>query len=240
MNIHSCYLENTFHIMRLHDPTVASSAPARRFNRAGLRTRTAILRAAIEVIAGHSLSGTTIERVAERAGIAVGTVMLHFKRKEALLVAVLEHISDEFETARRNAVASARGNPALALSALIDVTFDAEVSDPAKVAVWYAFWGEAKSRSTYLDRVGRSGDDYQDELEALFAALIDAGGHRHLRARAVALGFAGTLEYLWQDILVEGRRFDRAEARSIARAYLAGNFPREFASFIDREGRAEQ
>src|SRR3546814_15258897 len=74
--------------MQLHDLIVASSAPGRRFNRAGLRTRTAILRAAIAVIAGHSLSGTTIERVAEKAGIAVGTVMLHFKRTEALLVAV--------------------------------------------------------------------------------------------------------------------------------------------------------
>lgn len=240
MNGHSGYTDNTFFIMQLHDPIVVPAAPPRRLNRAGLRTRTAILRAAIEVISTHSLSGTTIERVAEQAGIAVGTVMLHFKRKDALLVAVLEHISDEFETARRNAIASAGGNAVLALSALIDVTFDPAVSDPAKVAVWYAFWGEAKARSTYLERVGRSDDDYQNELEELFAALIEAGGHRHLRPRAVALGFAGTLEYLWQDILVEGRRFDRAEARSIARAYLAGNFPQEFASFIDMERRVEQ
>src|SRR3546814_12258861 len=114
--------------MQLHDLIVASSAPGRRFNRAGLRTRTAILRAAIEVIAGHSLSGTTIERVADKAGIAVGTVMLHFKRKEALLVAVLAPTSDELETARRKAIASARGHPALALPALPYGTFAADVS----------------------------------------------------------------------------------------------------------------
>jgi TetR/AcrR family transcriptional repressor of bet genes len=206
----------------------------------GAATRASILEATIAVIARQSLSGTTVERVALAAKVAPGTVILHFKRKEALLVAVLEHISDEFETARRNAIASAGGDAVLALSALIDVTFDRKVSDPAKVAVWYAFWGEARARSTYLERVGRSDDDYQDELEELFATLIDSGGHRHLRARAVALGFAGTLEYLWQDILVDGRRFDRAEAKSIARAYLAGNFPKEFATFIDMERSAEQ
>jgi TetR/AcrR family transcriptional repressor of bet genes len=226
--------------MQLRDHPSASPTPARRFNRAGLRTRTAILQAAIEVIAAHSLSGTTVERVADKAGIAVGTVMLHFKRKDALLVAVLEHISGEFEAARHAAIASARGDAARALLALVDVTFDRTVSDPAKVAVWYAFWGEAKARGTYLERVGRADEDYHHELEALFGALIAAGDHRHLRAGAVAMGFAGLLEYQWQSILVEGRRFDRAEARDIAIAYLAGNFPREFSAYLQTGGRTDQ
>lgn len=226
--------------MVLEKSTFAVTAPPRRINRAGQRTRATILRAAIEVIADHSLSGTTIERVAEKAGIAAGTVMLHFKRKDALLVAVLEHISEEFETARLSAIASAGGDPVRALAALVDVTFDRRVSDPAKVAVWYAFWGEAAARRTYLDRVGRADDAYQSELDDLFARLIDAGGYGHLRARVVAMGFAGTLEYLWQCILVEGRQFDRAEARETALAYLAGNFPKEFASISAAGRRTDQ
>lgn len=226
--------------MILRDAHIAETGAARRLNRAGQRTRGAILRAAIEVIAEHSLSGTTVERVAERAEIAVGTVMLHFKRKEALLAAVLEHISEEFETARAGAIASAAGDPVRALAALVDVTFDRRVSDPAKVAVWYAFWGEAGARRTYLERVGRCDDAYQEELEGLFARLIEGGGHAHLRARVVAMGFAGVLEFLWQNILVEGRRFDRAEARATALAYLAGNFPREFAGITLNAGRTEQ
>ncbi|MGH6959560.1 MAG: TetR/AcrR family transcriptional regulator, partial [Dongiaceae bacterium] len=39
------------------------------------QTRASILRAAIDVIARHSLSGTTVERVAEAAGVAPGTVI---------------------------------------------------------------------------------------------------------------------------------------------------------------------
>lgn len=226
--------------MPLHEQDTVAVTPVRRVNRAGLRTRTAILRSAIEVIATHSLSGTTIERVAEEAGIAVGTVMLHFKRKEALLIAVLEHISGEFEAARHAAIASARGDAARALLALVDITFDRTMSDPAKVAVWYAFWGEARARGTYLERVGRADEDYHYELEALFAALIAAGDYRHLRASAVAMGFAGLLEYQWQSILVEGRRFDRAEAKETAIAYLAGNFPREFSAYLQTGGRTDQ
>src|SRR5262245_6227821 len=115
------------------------------------QTRAAILEATIAVIARHSLSGTTVERVAEAADVAPGTVILHFKRKEALLIETLEHLAQEFDQARRAAIVGAADDPVAALDRLIEVNFDPKVSDPAKVAVWYAFWGEAASRSVYLE-----------------------------------------------------------------------------------------
>ena len=51
------------------------------------RTRAAILQATIAVIAKHSLSGTTVQLVAEAAKVAPGTVILHFQKKDALLLA---------------------------------------------------------------------------------------------------------------------------------------------------------
>jgi TetR/AcrR family transcriptional repressor of bet genes len=192
-------------------------------------TRTAILEAAIAVIAKHSLSGTTVQLVADAAGVAAGTVMLHFARKEALLTAALEHVALEFEQARRRALAAAGDDPVAALQALIDVSFDPKVSDPAKVAVWYAFWGEARARRVYMERVGSLDHAYQAGLVRLCEELIARGGYAHLHAEAVAIGFAGVLEWQWQEILLNGRRFDRTRARHVARAYLAGVFPREFA-----------
>ena len=56
----------------------------------------------------------------------------------------------------------------------------------------------------------------------------------------IVMGFAGLLEYQWQSILVEGRRFDRAEAKETAIAYLAGNFPREFSAYLQTGGRTDQ
>src|SRR5262249_60331945 len=107
------------------------------------QTRAAILEATVEVIARHSLSGTTVERVAVAAGVAPGTVILHFKRKEALLIEVLEDLAQEFDQVRRSAIAGAGDDPAGALDRLIGINFDPKVSDPAKVAGWYAVWGEA-------------------------------------------------------------------------------------------------
>jgi TetR/AcrR family transcriptional repressor of bet genes len=193
------------------------------------RTRAAILRATIAVIARHSLSGTTVQLVAEAAKVAPGTVILHFQKKDALLLAALEQIAAEFETARRAALEAAGGDPVKALEAIIEVSLDPKVSDPANVAVWYAFWGEAKARKLYLERIGSYDTVSQDGLDRLFAEIITRGGYRHLNAEALAMGFSGLLEWQWQEILVSGRNYDREAAKQTARAYLASIFPREFA-----------
>lgn len=193
------------------------------------RTKGAILRATIAVIARHSLSGTTVQLVAEAAKVAPGTVILHFQKKDALLLAALEQIAAEFETARRAAFDGAAGDPVKTLEAIIEVSLDPKVSDPANVAVWYAFWGEAKARKLYLERIGSYDTVSQDGLDRLFAEIINRGGYRHLNAEALAMGFSGLLEWQWQEILVSGRSFDRDAARRTARAYLASIFPQEFA-----------
>ena len=193
------------------------------------RTRAAILRATIAVIAKHSLSGTTVQLVAEAAKVAPGTVILHFQKKDALLLAALEQIAAEFETARRAALDGAAGDPVKALEAIIEVSLDPKVSDPANVAVWYAFWGEAKARKLYLERIGSYDTVSQDGLDRLFAEIIARGGHRHLNAEALAMGFSGLLEWQWQEILVSGRGYDRDAAKQTARAYLASIFPQEFS-----------
>jgi len=208
--------------------TVTNLAQRRSEMLAG-RTRSAILEATIAVIAKHSLSGTTVQLVAEAADVSPGTVILHFERKEALLTAAMEHVAIEFEQARRRAIESAAGDPVVALNGLIDMTFDPRVSEPATVAVWYAFWGEARARRVYLERVGNLDHAYYADVVRLCQELIARGGHAHLNAEAVAIGFAGLLELQWQEIMLAGRRFDREHARRTARAYLAGMFPNEFA-----------
>jgi len=192
------------------------------------RTHAAILDATIRTIAAFSLSGTTVQRVAEAAGVSVGAVILHFKSKDALLVAALELVASDFEVARRQALLEAGKDPVAALTALIEVSLDPKVSDPDRIAVWSAFWGEAQSRDVYLQRVGALDTAYQTGLTRLIGELITIGGYDHLDAEAVALAFAGLLDGQWQDIMTKGADYDRDAARRIIRLFLAGLFPRHF------------
>jgi TetR/AcrR family transcriptional regulator, fatty acid metabolism regulator protein len=70
------------------------------------RKRGAILRAAVEVFSERGYFGARMREVAERAGVADGTLYLYFEGKEDLLVSLLEEHAHEFLVrARRDAAA---------------------------------------------------------------------------------------------------------------------------------------
>ena len=52
-------------------------------------TRNALIEAAAGLFAAHGSAGTRTADIARAAGVAVGTVYLHFKDKDALLKEVL-------------------------------------------------------------------------------------------------------------------------------------------------------
>ncbi|AIY03793.1 MULTISPECIES: TetR/AcrR family transcriptional regulator [Arthrobacter] len=71
-------------------------------------TKQAILAAALELGALHGISGTTMEEVAERAGVAKGSVYYNFSSKdklfEELLTTGVASLAETLRTARESAV----------------------------------------------------------------------------------------------------------------------------------------
>lgn len=64
--------------------------------------RGAIIEAAIVEIATRGYHGTSISRIARRAGVADGTIYLYFQNKEDILVSIFDHAMSGFiETGRR-------------------------------------------------------------------------------------------------------------------------------------------
>jgi len=58
--------------------------------------RTRILDAAVVEIARAGFFGTTVAKIARRAGVADGTIYLYFENKEAILVGVFDRAMDRF------------------------------------------------------------------------------------------------------------------------------------------------
>lgn len=80
-----------------------------------------ILEAACRVVARHGFQGTTVDRVAEEAGIAKGTVYLYFQTKEELLKAAVEQGIQTFTDGVRSAMAEVHA-PLEKLCRLVDVS----------------------------------------------------------------------------------------------------------------------
>jgi len=66
---------------------------------AGTVRRSQLIAAAIAAIAEHGLSNVTLAKVAAGAGLTAASVNFHFTSKEALLLAILRQLAEDFEAA---------------------------------------------------------------------------------------------------------------------------------------------
>jgi phenylpropionate dioxygenase-like ring-hydroxylating dioxygenase large terminal subunit/AcrR family transcriptional regulator len=187
--------------------------------------REQLIAAAIGAIAEHGLSNVTLHRVANAAGLTAGMVNFHFDSKQALLLATLRHVAEEFRSACDAGLAEAGADPAAALMALVETSFDADLASTDKLAVWYAFWGESQARSDYIAVCGGSDRAFRDAVQERIAALAKDS---RIDTKAATLGLSGVIDALCQQALIEGPGFDRLAAIETCRRYLANLFPDAF------------
>lgn len=85
----------------------------------------AILQAATRVLSENALTGFNTNRVAEVAGISVGSLYQYFPNKNALVAALIERAQGALAEAIEQSTKQTRGQPLVeVLSALVDIAID--------------------------------------------------------------------------------------------------------------------
>ena len=186
-----------------------------------------LIKATIRSIARHGLSETTIATVANEAGLSQGIINLHFKSKERLLEETLAHIVEEYRVAWYKAMDSSGETSAEKLVALAAVDFDKKICQRNKLAVWFAFWGESRSRLTYRKICAQSSREYKRMLTGLCEDIIGQGNYK-IQARHVAIGLLAVNSGLWLDMLISPSEMPSERAKEISLSYLHGVFPGHF------------
>jgi len=186
-----------------------------------------LIKATIRSIARHGLSETTIATVANEAGLSQGIINLHFKSKERLLEETLAHIVEEYRVAWYKAMDSSGETSAEKLAALAAVDFDKKICHRNKLAVWFAFWGESRSRLTYRKICAESSREYKRMLTRLCEDIIEQGSYK-IQARHVAIGLLAVNSGLWLDMLISPSEMPSERAKEISLSYLHGVFPGHF------------
>ncbi len=186
-----------------------------------------LIQATVAAISRHGLSELTSAKIAAIAGHTAASVNFHFGSKEALLLATLREVSEEFAVAMARELEEAGGDDLRGLLGIIDASLGRGLADTHRIAVWYAFLSESKARSDYQRICGERDAAWSRMVIDLCKRLIAARGLASPwpDAEAVAHGLMGLVDQQWQCILFEGDAFDREAARHQCRAYLCSVFP---------------
>lgn len=174
----------------------------------------AIIEAALALAVDNGLRAVQIAPVAERAGVAAGTVYRYFPAKEDLVAAVVSHIADREVAAIRAAAAAAPGELSALAAAL--TAFGAGTLRIRRLAfamLTEAPEGAAVASLTFRRSIGR-------EFEGLIRAAMAGGCLPEQPPAAMAAAIFGAMVECLAGSLVSAPAGPAAERAAVQRMAL--------------------
>lgn len=105
-----------------------------------LHTKEGLILSAIEVISEYGLQGLTTREVAKRQGISESTIFKHYKTKNELILAVLDHFS-QYDKAIIESMKGKESNPIEAIMYFVDSYVTYYENYPAITAIIHTYEG---------------------------------------------------------------------------------------------------
>lgn len=196
--------------------------------------RIQLINATIDSISKHGFSGTTLSSVTRGAKMSHGVVNFHFKSKEALYEQTLGFLAQEHYDFWSKAMMKAGGNLNDQLAAIISTDFHPSICTRKKVAVWFALWGQAKYRPSYLKLHDKFDKLREAEIERLCAEITKEGNYKDVDPYAKARNLVALLDGFWLNFLLYPKTATRKQGRQDIYDFLASTFPKHFSQ-IEKE-----
>ena len=189
----------------------------------GIESRKSIIQAAITCIATRGLCDTTLDRVAESAGVSRALVVFHFKSKNGMLKTVLEDIGSQYNSDWQSIMALPNLSADKRLLKLISYDLQLPNENPELIAVWYTFWGEAKG--LYKEFNSFRDETYENDLKQLIEQIKQSGNYNEINSDFVCSALSAMLLGMWLDAHLNPSASYYQEKLNITRYFLKLNFP---------------
>jgi TetR/AcrR family transcriptional repressor of bet genes len=193
------------------------------------RRRLQLIEATLRSVVANGLAKTTLATVATEAGLSQGVAVFYFKTKDVLLAAALSHQYARYEEAWTAQLDQAGVHPADRMTALIHADFAPEVCNPEALAIWFAFWGEARFRPRYAETSHEFDDRRAREIARICSELMPGASEAEVHATAISID--SLTDGFWQRMYLSPDSFSRVDAVATTFRLLRILFPDHAARF---------
>lgn len=183
------------------------------FQRLSLDTRrSSLMEATLVCVARYGLTGATVRRITEEAGVTAGLVRHYFGSKDELITNAYAYLVGQLTAEAGSRARLSEGDPAGQLRHFLLANMTTPNLSEEKVSLWAAFVGRVRSEAAFAD-IHREG--YREFL-ALLESLIEPVLVRHgvpagtaaCRRHAIALN--GLIDGLWIEGSLNAGLYNRA------------------------------
>ncbi|SPF77162.1 HTH-type transcriptional regulator BetI [Aliiroseovarius pelagivivens] len=190
--------------------------------------RKQLIDATISCIARKGISGTTLSAIAAEAGLSLGLANFHFKSKDALLSETLKHLAAEHRDMWQQDAMRDDLSDTDKLLSIVSAQFHPRICSRKKLAVWFAFFGEASYRKTYRSISSQIDMERQELCAELLETIIADGQYMNADAKQVAETLEGMFDGFWLNMLMYPDTFLRTNAERQVMNYLKLVFTKHF------------
>lgn len=190
--------------------------------------RKQLIMAAIDSISRRGFSDTTLRHVTEKAQLSHGVVNYHFESKEALYDATLGYLAKEHYDLWTLNLQDSQPMPANRLAAIIAADFDKKICTQKKLAVWFAFWGQAKYRPNYLKIHNKYDNQRSDEIYRVCSEIIKEGNYIDKDTHRAVRTIESLTDGFWLGLMLYPSDTSREQCRRDCLHALAAMFPKHF------------
>ncbi len=190
-----------------------------------------ILDAATAVFARHGYAAATVEAVAERAGVAKGTVYQYFKSKEELLFAVFDRWTARYFAALRSKVPAAGVSAGEQIQLLVRAAVESVGEVQELYPLTFEFWAASSSlemRGHFVVQFRSMYQLFRDYVAGILRRGIKAGEFApDLDVEAVAAMFVGALDGFFLQVWFDPQLDPEKTCMSFAEVLIRGLRSRE-------------
>lgn len=157
--------------------------------------RSALIDAAIDLVADGGPAKATVRAIAEQAGVTPGLIRHYFSTKEALMRAAYAQVMDGMTEASLAVLATAPDRPEARLALFVAASLRAPVVDGRAMGLWAGFLHQMRQDEEMRAAHEAGYLHYRDLLQGLIAELPRAVVGARLRADAIACN--AVIDGLW-------------------------------------------
>ena len=182
-----------------------------------------LIDATLKCLANYSLSGTTVRRIAELAGVTPGLVTHHFNSKEELIAAAYEYLSEQYLPKYDSQNGHHTDDAIARLRHYIGFIFQPEKQDHEMLKIWTGFWTlvlfDKRLRAVHRSTANRT---RQHVSVLLKAALISSGRSvDQQRLDDLVIAILSLLDGIWLARGLDPDLLDADKARQMALEMVA-------------------
>ncbi len=194
----------------------------------GNETRSRILKSVITIIATLGLGNSTLDRVAEHAGVSRALVVFHFKSKKKLIQEGLDYLGRIYSQGWDSVAASSEDFTTMEkILCLINYDIRFVRDNREYLSVWAAFWGESKGSVLYREQAVPRDQRYTKELKELLARYITEEGFEIQNLHLIVSGLNAMQFGIWIESHLDPKPDDYQTGMAAVQLFLANTFPKK-------------